>query len=591
MRILSFSPHNYFPVHSYPEGLFLDNLVQQGHDVITVNCNGVFKGFCLCFSNTTISQKKIHRKRCLTCKSIRESVNREFRLKSIYLDTYLEDEDYQDMKNLLIDVNIFNINDFFIDNVPIGKYSGYEFNLNHKLCNGVIPDHLWAERLEILKNSILTYKAILKIYNSFKPDRTVAYNSLYSVNRVVCAVSELQKIPHFSIHAGNNLDTRLKQLMVYKGFGYIVNNRDVVASSREKPCTTKQIISVRKHIFELFTARSPWVYTQKNQNLASSYLREILNISLYQKVLLAVMRSNDERKAAEDSGFIFNHTQPIFKDQIEWCKFLIRYALGNPETYIIFRIHPREFPNKREGVTSEFAKEFQTFIQNTTIPPNFYFNLPEDKLSVHDLYKITDLVLNNSSTVGLEASLLGIPVIGCGDVLYSFDPALQKEPSSKDEYIKMIDSNLDSGLSAERIIIAFRWLRYFSEHVCIDISDGYKIGSKNFIYKILIRFRFLLSRLNLHFKILSSLEVRFRNKKLNNSKWLSYAITNNTSDHIDYKELEYSNDTKNEINLIKECFLQYCSELGNSNDKDFSNRISTLEDQFIQFDLNQPTKA
>jgi hypothetical protein len=168
---------------------------------------------------------------------------------------------------------------------------------------------------------------------------------------------------------------------------------------------------------------------------------------------------------------------------------------------------------------------------------------------------------------------------------------LQKEPSSKDEYIKMIDSNLDSGLSAERIIIAFRWLRYFSEHVCIDISDGYKIGSKNFIYKILIRFRFLLSRLNLHFKILSSLEVRFRNKKLNNSKWLSYAITNNTSDHIDYKELEYSNDTKNEINLIKECFLQYCSELGNSNDKDFSNRISTLEDQFIQFDLNQPTKA
>ena len=62
-----------------------------------------------------------------------------------------------------------------------------------------------GREVEILKNSILTYKAIFKIYRSFKPDRSVAYNSLYSVNRAVCAVSELQNIPHFSIHAGNNL--------------------------------------------------------------------------------------------------------------------------------------------------------------------------------------------------------------------------------------------------------------------------------------------------------------------------------------------------------------------------------------------------
>ena len=135
--------------------------------------------------------------------------------------------------------------------------------------------------------------------------------------------------------------------MVYKGIGYIVNDRDTVALSREKPCTTKQIISVRKHIFELFKARSPWVYTQESQNLSCNDLREILKICPNQKVLLAVMRPNDERKAAENSGFIFNHHQPIFKDQIEWCNFLIRYALGNPETFIIFRVHPREFPTKK----------------------------------------------------------------------------------------------------------------------------------------------------------------------------------------------------------------------------------------------------
>ena len=591
MKILSFSPHNYFPVHSYPEGLFLDNLVQQGHDVITVNCNGVFKGFCLCFFNTTISQKEIHGKRCLQCKRIRDNVNSEFKLKSIYLDTYLEDRDYQDTENLLINVNILNIQDFTIDNIPIGKYSGYEFNLNHKLSTGNIPKHLWAERKEILKNSILTYKAILKIYRSFKPDRTVAYNSFYSVCRVVYAVSELQKIPHFSIHAGMNLGKRLEQMLVYKGSGFIVNDRDTVASSREKPCTTKQIISVRKHIFELFRARSAWAYTQKSRKLSCSDLRKILKIGLNQKVLLAVMRSNDERKSAEDSGFVFGNSMPIFKDQIEWCKFLITYALGNPKTFIIFRVHPREFPNKREGITSEFAKEFQIFIQNTTIPQNFYFNLPEDHLSVHDLYKITDLVLNNSSTVGLEASLFGIPVIGCGDVLYSFDPALQKEPISKEEYTNMIGSSMSLGVCAKRIIMAFRWLRYFSEHVCIDISDGYTIGTKNFIYKILVRLRFLLSRFNLHFKTLSSLEVLFRNKTLFNSKWLSYAITNDTLDHIDFKDLEYSNDSKSEINLIKECFLQYANSITDNSDQKFTKRVSIIEDQFLQLYLNESSKS
>ena len=244
------------------------------------------------------------------------------------------------------------------------------------------------------------------------------------------------------------------------------------------------------------------------------------------------------------------------------------------------------FPQKREDVTSEFAKEFQIFIQNT-VPKNFYFNLPEDKLSVHDLYKITDLVLNNSSTVGLEASLLGIPVIGCGDVLYSFDPSLQKEPRSKDEYTNMISSHMQLGVSAKRIIMAFRWLRYFSEHVCIDISDGYKIGNENFIYKILIRLRFLLSRFNLHFKTLSSLEVLFRSKTLINSKWLSYAITNNTLDHIDFKDLEYSNDADNETILIKKCFLQYCNTIENRYDKKFIERVSILEDQFTKLQLQE----
>ena len=580
MRILSFSPHNYFPVHSYPEGLFLDNLVQQGHEVLTVNCNGVLKGFCLCFFNTTISQKDIHRRRCLTCKRIRDDVNKEFKLRSIYLDTYLEAKDYRDTENILININVSNIHDFLIDDIPIGKYSGYEFNLNHKLNSGNIPEHLWTERREILRNSILTHKAIHKIYNSFKPDRTVAYNSLYSVNRVVCAVSELQKIPHFSIHAGNNLDTRLQQLMVYKGYGYVVNNRDFVTLSRNKPCTSEQLKSVRKHIFELFAAKSPWVYTQKSRNLSTSSLRKTLNITLKQKVLLAVMRSNDERKAAEDSGFIFHDSTPIFKDQIEWCNFLINYAFKNPNNFIIFRVHPREFPNKREGVTSQFAKEFLKFIKKSTIPSNFYFNLPVDKISVHDLYKITDLVLNNSSTVGLEASLLGIPVIGCGDVLYSFDPALQKEPRSMDDYSRMISREVEVGLCAKRIIIAFRWLRYFSEHVCIDISDGYKVTNKSRINKVLIKFRSLLSRFGLSIEALSSLEVLSRNKPLENSKWLAYTVINDVEDHIDYRNLEYSNDSKAEKNLIQECFLQYANAICSKDDYVYKKQISIIASQF-----------
>ena len=62
--------------------------------------------------------------------------------------------------------------------------------------------------------------------------------------------------------------------------------------------------------------------------------------------------------------------------------------------------------------------------------PHLHINLPRDNLSLHDLLKISDVLLNNTSTAGLEASLFGIPVVGIRDDLYAFDLALQEEPDS-----------------------------------------------------------------------------------------------------------------------------------------------------------------
>lgn len=534
MKILFFSPHAYFSVHALPEALVAESLVIKGHEIITVNCNGLYKKHCLCMPGIRYSNHKEKKKICISCKKNKKNIIKEFGFTSIDIGDFITENEFEIVNDLKCTINREDFLGFEIENIPIAKYSLYEFWLNHKLSSPQIEIELWDEYLAILENSLLTYYAMRRILQIKSPDRITTYNALYSVNRITCAIADSMLIPHFNLHAGSHHKRRLQQMTIFRGIDnhLNINRLSIVEKYRQSACSEMQIMMVNEHVRELFNATSPWVYSIKSNKMKSIDLLERFKVKSSQKVLLAVMRSNDERLAAKMSGVSHFDAFPIFENQITWLFWLVEFTKKNPEFVVIFRIHPREFKNKRENKLSKNAIVLKEVLDKLETSNNFHINLPDDKISLHDLLKITDVLLNNSSTAGLEGSLFGIPVVGIGDELYSFDLTLQEEPDSIEEYTEKIRLAANQGWQFNRVVTAYRWLNYLNSEVSIDISDGYKItsDSKNRIRRVLDQLKSIVKdHLDLKYRIH---EVINRARPLKNIQKLTYAILNDKSSHI-----------------------------------------------------------
>lgn len=571
MKVLFFSPHAYFSVHALPEALVAETLRLSGNDIIMVACDGLYKSHCLCMSNIALDDQVRKRRICIACKSNRNAIGVEFQIPMVKVDTFLTHEDVVQATKMTAELNRFDFLDFEWEGIPIAKYALYEFWLNHKLTSEEIELGLWPEYLAIFENALKTLFAAQRFMRELNPDRVVCYNSLYSVNRVMAAVAEKRSIPCFTLHAGRHLKHRLQQMTIYKGIGYgvILNRLPMADRYRTSPCTLAQVDAVTEHVRELFKATSPWVYSIKSEQLSSDELCKRFAIKEGQKVLLAVMRSNDERLAARFAGVGHYDGVPLFADQYQWLSWLVDFAKAHPKYVIIFRVHPREFPNKREGIISQNAHSFMNFIDSLDLPDNLHINLPRDNLSLHDLLKVSDVLLNNTSSVGLEASLFGIPVVGIRDDLYAFDLALQEEPNTIEDYVEKIFSACAAGWSFSRVIRAYRWLNYLNTETAIDISDGYIP-----LRQPAGRFGRVLWRLCRKLRMVGGGgEVRGRARPVANADRLIYAIVNNEDSHIGAFPMPPVGDSLEELERIRQAYALIMNSISDPGDFRFRSRV------------------
>lgn len=576
LKVIFFSPHAYFSVHALPEALVAEALAQDGHEICMVSCDGLYQKHCLCMPNVDITDDAKKRAICIACKSNRDSIKNEFNFpKFVGIESYLSQDDSVRAESAVAVLDRTEFLDFKWDGIPVARYALYEFWLNHKLSSEDIDPSIWPEYLAIFENALKTLFAAQRMISELKPDRVVSYNSLYSVNRVVSAVADNYSIPHFTLHAGAHHKRRLQQMTIYKGIGYgvTVNRLPNVEVYRALPCTEEQIDIITDHVRELLKATSPWVYSIKSCKLSSAELINHFSIKDGQKVLLAVMRSNDERLAARFAGVDHYDGAPLFVDQYKWLIWLVEFAKTRPEYVIIFRVHPREFPNKRENVTSQNAHAFAAFIAGLDLPVNLHINLPQDNLSLHDLLKISDVLLNNTSTAGLEACLFGIPVIGIRDAHYAFDPALQEEPDSIDDYVERIDRACKSGWHFSRVVGAYRWLNYLNSEVSIDIADGYDITRQAATRRGRVM-QLLRRKLRNALGLAGSFdEIRGRARPVAGAEKLVYAIINNQDSHIGAFPMGPAGDPAVERERIRHAYASFMESISDPEDAYFRSRI------------------
>lgn len=479
MNILIFSPYSGIWVHSMPEIVVARELLNAGNKVHIIRCDGILKKYCPAMTAYGLSYNSSDKKKakiCSSCKDARELLDDYSGVSTTFLEDHLSSDDSIDIETILNSVNLGNFERFRIDDLPIGKFACYEILLNHKISDVMQLEHIWQEYIENLRQCIITYRAVSKFLLTNKIDRVVVYNSLYSLNRTTVKCAEKFEIPWSTIHGGKNTEDMLQTLTVNSSDSHdlLLARSDEWYEWQDVPLNSGEIISVKKNLEYLFGAKSAFSYSTSKKSITPVILRNKYNIDKKTKVLLCILSSADERFAAdvvESLDFQMTSTDSsFFLNTYEWISNLIRFTEKHQEFHLIIRVHPREFPNHRESVQSTRGIELLQLSKKQH--ERVSWNLPSDETSLYDLAEITDVVLNGTSTAGIELMALGLPVvIFDSDKLFSYPREFNYVGESLDDYENAILKATEDGWSLKNSINAFRYRSFLFNVATLSLRD------------------------------------------------------------------------------------------------------------------------
>ena len=159
----------------------------------------------------------------------------------------------------------------------------------------------------------------------------------------------------------------------------------------------------------------------------------------------------------------------IFDNMFDWLQETLKLASSHPETLFIVRAHPDEYRPGKESTESveQFMQEGGYLSQ-----PNISFIGPFDYISSYELIDLSQFCIVYNSTIGLEATIRGKPVVAGAHSKYSHE-AVTHEPTSRDEYRAMLISFLNGGALPPPVAWrdrARRFMYYMVFRASLDLS-------------------------------------------------------------------------------------------------------------------------
>lgn len=431
MKFLFLSPYGVIDDWRFFE-LQLQEILSLNNEIHIIGCRGTLKKSCIAIKAHSNFYKKNYLKEKICKRCVKNQHDYKKNYKIFYIEDYINKSDKLLLNVELSKININNFTDYRFEDLEIGKISLFENLLIFKKNDLKFT----LSEFEIIKNTIfdtlLFYLAIKKIYKISNPDIGISQNGSYSLSKLFNNFLIQKKKKSYAWDASQSYHERFNKMNLKKydnnyGINYIKSNW--FTKFRHRPLTKNNIKAVNKHIEAVISAKSLRKFSKKYNHTDKS-LRDIYNIS-EKKILLLSTSSWDEivgtylAKDADLSDLL------IFKSQKYWLEQCIDFFKDKKDCRLIIRPHPRDFSSKYSEI-SNFIKD------NPVLPDNITFNLPSHNVSLYNILKDVDLVLNAWSSLALEAGILNVPVISISDELTVHPPELEYyQKNEKDYFLKI----------------------------------------------------------------------------------------------------------------------------------------------------------
>lgn len=514
MKILVFAPHAALWVHAFPEALVADALASETHEILYVSCDRVFQESCVPMSAYGLNSKSSQSERSEVCDQCRDKyaiLKKHFQFHDIMLSSLIMNSERQWVETVLA-LPQEQLIGYEADGISVGKLAAYELMMKTKKVQLNFSPEEWQQYKTAFRNTLLTYVAARRVLRKERPDRLLVYNSLYSVNHTFVQAARKRNIPAYFLHAYENIYDRLNRIIVAKDntFAYFKALAEHWQTIRKTPCTETEIKNVSRHFLTLFSGEHFLAYSSAAGGGLS--IRDYFKIPQSSSVIVATLSSYDEIVSLEMVGVLKRSDSILFADQIAWIRAVVEYISNHPYLFLIIRVHPREFPNKRDPVRSDHSRRLEQVFSD--LPGNAVVNWPTDNLSIYDIAKEADIFLNAWSSAGEEMTLLGFPVVLYSDELIFYPAGVNYLANSQEDYFQTIEKTLKLGWQPENIIRGFRWYAIKFLGATFTVSDTFGYRENPPLLKI-GKFPQLVSRLNrklqrLFPKLSKLLPLRFR---------------------------------------------------------------------------------
>jgi len=167
------------------------------------------------------------------------------------------------------------------------------------------------------------------------------------------------------------------------------------------------------------------------------------------------------------TNVIFDTSQPhantVFNDMFAWLDLVLEGIKSHPETLFVIRAHPDETRTRKES-----RETVQGWVEANGVGKleNVVFIAPRETLSSYELIQKSKFVMVYNSTIGLEASLMGKPVLCAGKARFTQYPIVFFPQTVEEQSRKM---------------------KEFLDAETIDVPAEFKRNARRFLYYQLFR--------------------------------------------------------------------------------------------------------
>ena len=388
------------------------------------------------------------------------------------IKNYITAEEIEEISKHIRALSIDDLRGYTIDGVQLGHDAENRVRNLNLVSDIFLVDTYKDDLSNCLIDCVIYFKYFSRLIHHFKPDRVFSHESFYYPWSIMRKIALNSDIPFYNY--------------------YTAVRKDAYTYSKDKPSLDMDMVDIWNE--------------EKNKILSADKKNKIMSLINSERKQgnvgrLRQVRIDNKEQAIDVLEFAKNKPTAVLYGNVCWdlCALdkeivfssikeayieSIKFFSKNPSFQLIIKSHPDEenpqLPTTVEKLQDAVKSEFRKLPDNVRILP------PKTSVSAYGLMPVTRCSIVYTSTVGMESTIFGTPVITLANAHYR-GKGFTYDPATKSEYEKLLVNILSekTKMSQEYSSQATKYYYYFYYELFYDYGippfgdDDSKIIRKN----------------------------------------------------------------------------------------------------------------